>query len=119
MDYYETNDSISEINSITITKELIPYRFSVDVDLEGKRDIEFSVQYNAEYDFFTMDLYIDSKVLASGEKLMLGQVLFQDVDIPLFPIIIPWDFSGTSTRIGWDDLGENVILVVIDNDFLE
>ena len=119
MDYYGTNDSISEINSITITKELIPYRFSVDVDLEGNKYIEFLVQYNAEYDFFTIDLYVDSKLLSAGEKLMLGQVLFQDVDIPNFPIIIPWDFSGISTRVGWDDLGENVILVVIDDDFLE
>lgn len=119
MDYYETNDSVSEINSIAITKELIPYRFSLDVELEEKKDIEFLVQYNAEYDFFTMDLYVDSNLLSSGEKLMLGQVLFQDVNIPDFPTIIPWDFSGMSTRVGWDDLGDNIILVVIDDDFLE
>ena len=119
MDYYGTNDSTSEINSIAITKELIPYRFSLDIELEEKKDIEFLVKYNAEYDFFTIDLYVDSKLLSAGEKLMLGQVLFQDVDIPNFPIIIPWDFSGISTRVGWDDLGENVILVVIDDDFLE
>lgn len=119
MDYYGTNDSISEINSISISKELIPYRFSLDIELEGKKDIEFLVKYNAEYDFFTMDLYVDSKLLSAGEKLMLGQVLFQEVDIPDFPIIIPWDFSGISTSVGWDDLGENVILVVIDDDFLE
>lgn len=119
MDQYGTKDSISEINIVSVSKELIPYRFSFDVDLDDKKDIEFSIRYNAEYDFFTMDLYIDSKPLAFGEKLMLGQVLFQDVDIPNFPIIIPWDFSGMSTRVGWDDLGENVILVVIDDDFLE
>jgi len=119
LDYYETNDSVSEINSIAITKELIPYRFSLDIELEEKKDIEFLVQYNAEYDFFTMDLYVDSNLLSSGEKLMLGQVLFQDVDIPDFPTIIPWDFSGMSTRVGWDDLGDNIILVVIDDEFLE
>lgn len=116
MRYYESNDSVNEINELKISKEEVPYRFHLALSNDNL-DIELLVKYNAEYDFFTLDLYIDSVLVRAGEKIIYGQALFEDIDV--LPIIIPWDFSGTSKRVGYEELSENVTLVVIDDDFFQ
>lgn len=113
---YLTDDSINEVNIIDIDKELIPYRFSLATDQNSV--LEMEIRYNAEYDFFTVDLYIDSKLVVSGEKIMYGEILFKDINEKKVPLIIAWDFSSQSERVGFEQLGQNVELVVIDNDFV-
>ncbi|MUG68638.1 hypothetical protein GNP94_21950 [Paenibacillus campinasensis] len=94
---------------IEIEKNLVPYRF--DVDLDGEM-FTFEVNYNPTHDFFTVDLERDGEVLIRGEKLVYGVPLFTDVWDSRFPTptIIPWDLSGLSQTVTWDTLSVTVFL---------
>ena len=110
--------TLNEVEYIEIDKELIPYSFTYDY--EGNI-FEIEIRYNAEFDYFTADLYIlkDSEkiTLILGEKLMLSQLMFMSItylNIKL-PAFIPYDFSEKSKKIGWDEI-KNISLVVIKDD---
>lgn len=100
---------------IDIEKEQIPYRFDISI---ADEDFTFEVHYNAEYDFFTVDLERDGDVLAVGEKLVYGIPLFYDVMDNRFPKlpIVPYDESELSTAVTWETLGTSVFLYVIEGE---
>jgi len=100
---------------IDIEKEQIPYRFDISIADEV---FTFEVHYNAEYDFFTVDLERDGDVLAVGEKLVYGMPLFYDVMDNRFPKlpIVPYDESEISTAVTWETLGTSVFLYVIEGE---
>lgn len=98
---------------LPINKEDIPYRF--EVELRGEI-FEFEIHYNAEHDFFTIDIFKNNEVLAHGEKLVYGQTLFSGIADTRFPKvdIIPRDESGNETMITFDNFCKTVFLEVIE-----
>lgn len=103
------------MNYIEIDKDLIPYRF--EIDLAGE-EYEFEINHNNRFDYFTVDLYRDGTALVVGEKLMLNRPLFDglaNINLPKMKII-PKDRSGIETRITYDNLESTVFLYVIDGD---
>ncbi|MCZ8518889.1 phage baseplate plug family protein [Paenibacillus caseinilyticus] len=96
---------------IDIDKTVIPYRFEISL-----ADVfyTFEVHYNAEHDFFTVDLERDGEVLVYGEKLVYGVPLFRAIRDRRFPAweIVPLDESGNQTEVTWETLGESVFLFV-------
>lgn len=100
---------------IEIEKDLIPYEF--DITIAGKT-FTFVVNYNAEKDFFTVDLYRNEQPIVLGEKIVYGRQLFAShlyTDIPDIPII-PYDLSENEDRVTWDNLNETVFLWLVDDD---
>ncbi|MFT9496383.1 phage baseplate plug family protein [Anaerosolibacter sp.] len=100
---------------IDIDKAAIPYKF--DIQISGVT-YTIEIHYNAEYDFFTIDLYRGTDVLVLGEKLVYGKPLFETIRDKRFPdkIILPTDPSEQSTRITYENLGESVFLFLIDRE---
>ncbi|MGG6311560.1 phage baseplate plug family protein [Paenibacillus macerans] len=100
---------------IDIEKDLIPYRFDISIADEM---FTFEVHYNADYNFFTIDLERDGEVLVVGEKIVYGQTLFYDVQDNRFPKlpIVPYDESDQNTVVNWQTLGVSVFLYVIEGD---
>lgn len=102
----------AEYEYIPIEKELIPYRF--DIILNNKT-FTFVVNYNAEHDFFTIDLYRNEELIVAGEKIVYGKVLFgyqRYTDIPEV-YIIPYDLARNETRVTWDNFNETVFLWLV------
>lgn len=100
---------------IEIEKDLIPYRF--DIAIESKT-YTFEVQYNAENDYFTVDLYRNGQLVIAGVKIVYGRPLFvahRYLDVPLAQIV-PLDLSGQTDRVTWDNLNETVFLWLVSND---
>jgi hypothetical protein len=102
---------------IEIDKENLPERFDIELGVEL---FTMEVDYNQTGDFFTVDLYQydNPEPLVLGEKLMLNQPLFRDIEDSRFPAptLIPIDPSGKENRITWDNFGVTVFLVVDDGD---
>lgn len=94
---------------IPIDKDAIPYRF--EMQLAGET-WGFEIRYNAEHDFFTVDLYRGEELVIAGEKIIYGRPLFEAYPATDKPkvAIIPTDLSGNAQRVGWDELGESVFL---------
>ncbi|MEK4026290.1 phage baseplate plug family protein [Sporosarcina sp. FSL W7-1283] len=104
------------MNYIEIDKEAIPYSFEMQLD---NVTWGFEVRYNAEHDFFTVDLLRLDDLIVAGEKLVYGKPLFENVQTkPLTPII-PFDESGNAKRIGWEELEESVFLYMMDGELDE
>jgi hypothetical protein len=105
----------SRMEYIDIEKSLIPYRFEIPLN-----DVIYTweINYNGDFDFFTVDLLIDKKILVQGEKLVYKMPLFDGVADSRFPKnqIIPFDTSGNSNKVGWDTLNESVFLFIMDGD---
>lgn len=101
------------IRIIHVNKQAIPY--TADIRLAGET-FTFTFNYNAEGDFFSIDLAKDDEVLCRGEKITYSRALFQAVATEAFPktVIVPLDRAGESKRVGWQDLGENVFLYVMN-----
>lgn len=98
---------------IDIEKDLIPYRF--DIDLGGVL-FTFEVNYNAEEDFFTLDMERDGERLAT-DKIVYGVPLFADfAGDERFPdvTIVPLDTSGSSSTVNYETLSSTVFLYVGD-----
>lgn len=96
---------------IDINKNLIPYRFSLEL-------YEFTIRYNKEHDFFTVDLSLDDKIIVQGEKIVYGKALFshlQHLNIPQ-EIIIPLEIADKIDRITFDNFNESVFLYLGDAD---
>ncbi|OMF09554.1 hypothetical protein BK129_01480 [Paenibacillus amylolyticus] len=100
---------------VDIEKDLIPYRFDISLDEEI---FTFEVQYNEQFDYFTVDLEKDGEVLVTGEKLVYGTTLFYDVIDKRFPRvpIVPYDQSETEHTVNWRTLSESVFLYLIVGD---
>ena len=100
---------------IPIIKEKVPYWF--EIKLKG-RVYQFEVHYNAEGDYFTIDLYKNNKMIALGEKIVYNRSLFEtyrDSRVPQVKII-PYDKNRKKDRVGYDELGEDVFLYVEELD---
>lgn len=100
---------------IAIEKDLIPYRF--DIAIDGKT-YTFEVRYNAENDYFTVDLSRNDQLVIAGAKVVYGRPLFAAhmyMDVPQTPII-PLDVSGQTERVTWDNLNETVFLWLVNDD---
>ncbi|GAB6990851.1 phage baseplate plug family protein [Paenibacillus pini] len=100
---------------IDIEKDLIPYRFDISL---AEEMYTLEVHYNADYDFFTVDLELNGEILAVGEKLVYGMPIFYDIQDNRFPKvpIIPYDESEQQTEVNWKTLSESVFLYVIDEE---
>jgi len=104
---------MADYQYIPVQKELIPYRF--DITLAG-RTFTFAVNYNAGYDFFTIDLYRNEELIVAGEKIVYGRIMFcylRHLDVPQV-IIIPYDLSLNTDRVTWDNFDETVFLWIPD-----
>lgn len=96
---------------IEIDKYSIPYRF--EIELAGEV-FELELHYNYDYDFFTVDISKGGVVLAYGERMVYGRRLFSalsDSELPKVALT-PLDPSGQAARVGWDELGDTVFLMV-------
>lgn len=98
---------------VPISKNLTPYRFEIVL---GAEIFEFEVSYNADFDFFTVDLTKDGEVLVYGEKLVYGVPLFVDVFDQRYPVLqlVPLDDAGNETRVTYDNLDKTVFLQVVE-----
>jgi len=99
------------VEYIEIDVEEIPFR--CEIDLAGEIfTLEF--HYNHDFDFFTVDIERDGNVLVYGEKLVIGRALFSSLTDSRLPKmqLIPKDLSGQASRVGWDELGTTVFLMV-------
>jgi hypothetical protein len=99
------------VQYIEIVKDLIPYRFEISV-LDELFTME--VHYNNDYDFYTVNLERDGEVLVTGEKLVYGRQLFQDVRDGRYPKLplIPYDESGQQHQVNASTLSESVFLMI-------
>lgn len=97
---------------IEIDKNNIPYEF--DITLGGKT-YTFLINYNSEYDFFTVDLLSNGILVVAGEKIVYGRVLFSScfhLDVPQVAIL-PYDIAEKETMVNWDNLNETVFLWLV------
>lgn len=100
---------------IEIEKDLIPYEFDISI---GGKTFTFVINYNAEFDYFTVDLYRNGELVVAGEKIVYGRPLFsssQHLDVPTIPIF-PYDLAENETRVTWDNLNETVFLWLVTED---
>lgn len=100
---------------IEIDKNEIPYAFEVEL---GGEIFELEINYNATYDFFTVDLFKGESPLVIGEKLILNRPLFRNrthIDLPTTKLI-PKDRAGVATRITYDNFNDTVFLYIVAGD---
>lgn len=100
---------------IEIEKANIPYEFDITFN---NKTYTFLINYNAEHDYFTIDLYRNGGLIVAGEKIVYGRVLFSScfhLDVPQVAIL-PYDIAGKETRVSWSNFNETVYLwlVIID-----
>lgn len=97
---------------IKIEKENIPYSF--DIMLSDKT-YTFNINYSLVSDRFTVDLLLEGKLLAAGEKIVYGVPLFEQIrDTSFFDeIIVPYDLSKQQTEVNFSNLGETVFLWIL------
>lgn len=105
---------------IEIKKENIPYEFDI---LLGDETFRIGVNYNETAEFFTLNLAkLDETTgefveVCAGEPLVYGVPLWNDVyRSDKFPalVIVPYDESGESNAVTFDNL-ERLVFLVIDN----
>jgi len=111
------------MNYLPIDKKSVPYRF--EVQLKGKT-YTFDVLYNTTGDFFTINLYKSDQLIYAGEKIDYNRYLFctrlengkivtNHPDIPQV-ILVPYDPAGKAKRVGWDELGDQVLVFILTED---
>jgi hypothetical protein len=100
------------IEYIPIEKDNIPYRFEIEL---GAEIFEMEIRYNDTYDFFTIDLHKDDKVLILGEKVVYGVPLFTNTRDLRFPVvtIVPKDEAGLEVEVTYENFQETVFLAVV------
>lgn len=100
--------------TIKIEKDLVPYSFDI---MLGDESFEIRIDYNESHGFFTAELAKDGETTCAGEKIVYGKPLFEDVFVhDKFPNIriVPFDISGESSEVTYDNLSDTVNLI-IDN----
>lgn len=98
---------------IEIDKDLIPYRFDIEL---ADEEYEIEVNHNERFDFFTIDLYRNGIPLIVGEKMMLNKPLFDgiaNIELPKVKIT-PEDRAESESRITFENLESTVFLYVSD-----
>lgn len=99
---------------IEINKNLVPYSFNITLSGEV---FEIGIKYNEFADLFTLSLTKNKELICSGEPLIYGTALFQDLYVNgKYPAlrVVPFDESGENCTVTWDNLNETVFLI-IDN----
>nr|DAL26891.1 MAG TPA_asm: hypothetical protein [Caudoviricetes sp.] len=99
---------------IDVEKDKIPYRFEIVIKDET---FQFEVLYNSVGDFFTLNLYKNHKLVAYGQKIVLGVDLFDSIkhlDVPKVEIK-PFDTTDQALKISYDNMNEDVFLYVLDS----
>lgn len=99
---------------IEINKNLVPYRFNITL---GGEVFEMGVKYNEYADMFTVSLKKNGEEICSGEPLVYGRALFEDIYVNgKYPALrmVPYDDSGQNTEVTKNNL-ENTVFIVIDN----
>ena len=92
---------------LQIDKEQIPVSMQTFID-----GVQYTLtyRYNRTFDYFTVDLGIDSYPdyipIISGEKLILMKPLFTTLRAPFInTLFIPMDLSGKQDRLNYDNIG--------------
>ena len=101
----------AEVEYIQIDVSKVPYSFSVKL---ADRTYTFTVKYNAQGAFFTIDLAITAtgEVLCYGDPVRYGRPMFtaiEDVRYPL-PVIIPYCLTGGAEDVTFENFGKEVQL---------
>lgn len=106
------------MDAVLVEKNLIPYQFDIRL---GDRTYSLGINYNAEGDFFTVDLYCGEEVLAVGEKVVYGQPLWVAYADERFPgvAIVPLDMAEQETRVSYENLGKSVFMYVVTEEDLQ
>jgi hypothetical protein len=96
---------------IEIKKSLIPYNFDIPLPDEL---YAVSVSYNETGDLFVIKLSKDGEILCSGEPLIYGVPLFEDIANDKFPkiVIMPLDESENYNRVTFNNFNDTVFLTV-------
>lgn len=97
---------------IHLIKDALPYK--CDIQLEGET-FTFTFYYNAEYDYFTVDLAKGDDVILYGDKIVYGKPLFSTfnhIEKPKLDII-PFDKGNKETRVTYENIGDSVFLYVV------
>lgn len=99
------------VEYIPIDKDKVPYSFHIKL---GDRTFVFTIKYNEQAEFFTVDLGISStqEVLCYGEPILYGRQLFNTVEDERFPqpVIIPYCLYGDVCKVTKENLGKTVQL---------
>jgi len=105
---------------LPIVNELIPYDF--DILLSGNT-YKFGIKYNTKHNILTVSLEKNDIKLVDGEKLVLGNVLFEAISHDTFSnrnnnffneILVPFDFSGKEEDVNINNLGKSCFIWVGD-----
>lgn len=99
-------------DTIEIEKDLLPYEFNI---LLGAEEFNLELKYNEKADLFTCTLSKDDNVLVYDEPLIYGKPLFSEIlSSDEFPCLslVPYDESGLSDSITYDNFGVSVFLTV-------
>lgn len=102
-----------QLEYVPFDKARVPYKSQVRI--QGI-SYEFGFWYNSRRDFFTVDLFRDGLLVTEGEPIVYNQPLFQSVWSEFHPnvAIIPFGVSGAHFRVGWNEMGNDVQLYIID-----
>ncbi|KGN04169.1 phage baseplate plug family protein [Clostridium haemolyticum] len=110
---------MTTIEIIDIDKNMIPYEFELEL---SNRIYTFEIDYNFMFDFLTVTLKLNDKVLAT-EKAVLNEILFKEFYIDKehnfneeFPKELLYFGSNDNNviRLTFDNLGEEVNLYCIN-----
>jgi len=102
-----------KLQYVPLDKHRVPY--SADIRIQGE-SFKFTFHYNKVGDFFTIDLQRDGNYLAQGEMVVYNRPLFYSYANHLFPVmaIVPFGVSGQHTRVGWEEMGNDVYLYLMN-----
>lgn len=99
------------MNYIEINKYQVPYQFEINL---ANETFQFNILYNSIYDFFTINLYKDHRLVRYGEKIVYNVPLFENLgylDVPKLTII-PADTTKQAIRVTYENMNEDVFLYV-------
>ena len=99
---------------INIDKNQIPYEFEIVLD---DATFQFELNYNSVGDFFTVSLKKDHIKIIDNYKVVYNVELFENLKYLGVPrvIIKPFDTTGDSNNISYENLNEDVFLYVLDS----
>lgn len=103
---------------IDIEKEMIPYKFQMSIN---KKTYSFEINYNNEFDFFTLDIYLKDSPVFVGEKLNYNKVipLAEKYSNDADTFIKVTDLSNRENKVTWENLNETVFLYLMGVEDLE
>ncbi len=98
----------NEVKYIDVRPDKVPYSFTIKLT---DKTYTFTIKYNEYGGFYTADLLGNTgEVLAFGEPIRYGRVMFNSIEDERFPlpVIVPLSLSG-------DYIGDKVSEVTQDN----